>query len=326
MKSLFKYILSLVLFFAGLELFVRANHQYFYALSDKLLLKIEMLENRQDDDVVFMGSSRTQDGFDAPAFEKILFQRSQIKIKAFNAATTGQNINRYLYNLEKLLQMKDIKHLVLETSVIGLKPGELGISVQGETQSELEEKVVPQSLEEQLQSFMVKNSYLVKVRKSFKPKIILRLFIIWTSDKFNHDIWFRAGTLKQLVTGFYKEYSEEQIDEYKPIIIDGTFEALNAEPLNANFERIAELLQNTDKKITFYNPPVKKTASQEDCNLGRHGMYKTMAQKLGVRFLDYSCGGFKKGFFKDDTHLNADGRIFFSQILARDLAPFLGGE
>jgi len=255
MKKLVIYSVSLIVFFASLEIFVRANHDYFYALSDKLLLKMEILKKRPNNDLVVFGSSRTLDGFDAPAFHKVLNEKYDLNVKTFNAGSTGQNINRYLYSLEHFLKNKDIKVIVIESSDVSMREGSLRINLSKESsqpeRSEGEESEA--SVEGTLQNFMVNNFYTVKVRKSFKPKAFFRLAMIWTSDRFNHDTWFRSGALKQLFTGFYKEYSEEEVNKYNPVVIDETTENTGTS-VNSSFEKIIALLKNTDKKVIFYNP------------------------------------------------------------------------
>ncbi len=332
MKALIRYVAVLFLFFIGLEVFVRANHNSFYALSDKLLLKIEMLKRRPNDQLVITGSSRTLDGIDAKTLEKTFKDDYQLDIKTFNNGSTGQNINRVLYILEQLLQMDDANTLLIESSQIGLPEGDLGIDLSGIPGREKKsgkstslENETPKKIEPQLAQFVSDNFYFVKTRKALKPKVFLRLIILWMSDVTQNDIWFRSGTLRQIFSGFYKKYDKEKFFPYSPVVIKplGLQQNSVSKWGDTPIEKIAQLLQDSGKKVIFYNPPVSEEKSIDDCNPDRHELFQKISNRTQFVFIDYSCKGYPKKWLRDPTHLNPNGRIFFSQKLAHDLVQLL---
>lgn len=322
MKKAVIYVLGILITFASIEALVRSNESYFYALSDKILLKIEFLKKRQTDQIVFLGTSRTQDGLDPSLFQKELKSRYDIDLRTFNAATAGQNTNRILYSLKRLLEMENIETLIIESSSVGLHEGALGIDFKEDTSLE-EDEVSNGHVEDSLQQFMVDTFATVRVRKAFKLKAVFRLVMIWSSNKYNHDLWFMPGILRQISFGAIKKYEPKDFTPYTPKILFSKGDSIENTSQYSDFLKIIDLLKNTDKKIIFYNPPVALENAEKDCNASRHQMYQSIKLKKPTLFIDYTCKGFPKDSLRDSSHLNLKGRLYFTQMLAHDLAPFL---
>lgn len=326
MRKLLCYLSILIIFFISLEIFVQSNKQAFFALSDKMLLKLEMLNKRASDHIVFLGSSKTLDAIAPNTFTSTLAKETGLEFKAFNGATTGQNLKRYLWALEKVLKMPHVKYIILETSPVNFIKGDLGFNTENNKLSSLptSKKTVEQTLQEALK----KNLFFVQIRKAFKPKIFLRLFMLWSSPFFNHDIWFRSNTIKQLTTGKDQDYKKDQFAPFKPLITqsqDNTSKnQIGTSHINdMAFKKIIELVSRSHKKIIFLNPPVAKDHKGPDCQPARSSLYKKVAAIIPSLFLDYSCHGYPKKFLDNPTHLNPDGRIFFSKMLAHDISHYL---
>ncbi len=308
-KGLIKYTLSIVLVLICTEVFVSQNHTYFKALSDKLLLKLEMLKKRGDDELVFIGSSKTLDAVDSELFNTTFNEKSSRKIKTFNMATTGQNKKRFFHTIKKVLNSQ-VKVLVIEVSYVNFIKGKLGFN-------ELKEKLIKdsesQSFEEKFQSFLGSNLKMVELRKAFKPKALLRLFMIFTSNIFNHDMWFRSNTIKQIASKFSSipEFKTDVLIE--PEIIESNLSTDN------KFVDLVNILKMTDKKIIFINPPIGEKGIKKECNVLNHRSYEALSHKLSSKIYDYTCVAFDKKFLRDLTHLNSLGRSAFTQMLVRDL-------
>ncbi len=308
MKGLIKYTLSILLVLLCTEQFVGHHQNYFRALSDKLLLKLEMLKKRENDKLVFIGSSKTLDAVDSALFNDHFNEVSDKKMKSFNMATTGQNYKRIFHTIKKVLKSQ-VKVLVIETSYVNFLDGNLGFD-------ESEKRNINKSnlsIEEDVQGFLSRNLHMVRLRKAFKPKSFLRLFMIFSSNIFNHDMWFRSNTIKQIISKFKVVQDFSSQDLIQPKIISSNING------DERFRNLINLLDTTEKKIIFINPPVAKEDHERECNDENHHSYKTLSKELDTKVYDYTCSAFDQKFMRDPTHLNSSGRSAFTKILVRDL-------
>jgi len=307
-KGLIKYTLTIVLVLIGIEVFVSHNQTYFKALSDKLLLKLEMLKKREDDQLVFIGSSKSLDAIDGELFNDLFNKASPQRLKSFNMATAGQNKSRFFYTIQKVLH-SPVKILIIEISDVNFIKGDLRFS----NDSELNQNLENQPLEDKLTSMLHDHLNIVKYRKAFKPKAILRLFMIFTSNVFNHDMWFRSNTIKQIISKLQPIPNFDPLKLIDPKVIDSRSFG------DDKFIDLIEILKKSNKKIIFINPPVAAKVVERECSNKNHLSYKSLSSELNTKVYDYSCTGLNKEFLRDPIHLNALGRKAFTKILVRDL-------
>ncbi len=297
MKKLLFFITCLCIFFLSLELVVLFNFKAFNSLSDKLLLRLAMLEYRNKDQVVFIGSSRSLDAVDAPLLSR------ELGVPTYNISSTGQNKKRFFYTLRKVLEQKQVKTLIIEFSHVNFIKGELGfLTFNKKNEQEAN------NFEEKIRNFVYKKSSMVKVRKVFKPKTFLRLLMLMTSRVFNHDIWFRSNTLAQLFIS-----TKNHLDyDFDPQILKNP-NPQRAE--NLSVQELLKILEKTNKKIFFLTPPVQASVVHKNCNT----QTQKNNQSLPYVLLNYSCTGFPKDLMRDKTHLSPSGRLVFSKSLAEAL-------
>ncbi len=297
MKKLFSYLFILISFFISLEILVRYNFEAFQSLSDKLLFKIAMLEKRASDEIVFIGSSRTQDSIDVPVFSK------QTNKSSFSIASTGQNKNRYFYTINEVLKLNFVKTVIIEIHQVNLRKGKLNFPIE----KNIKESDPNLNFEEKLQESVNKIFKTVQVRKSFKPKTLFRLLMYLTSNLFNHDIWFRSNTLLQIFSLFNQEEKATNFPLYQSSSIE--------QMINDDYSSLIELISKTNKKIIFLNPPVGEKSLEKDCA----EKYLKIYSAIKFPLLNFACHPTKKELLRDQKHLNPKGRVQFTKFLGNYL-------
>jgi hypothetical protein len=293
-------------------------------------LKTELLKNRFDNDFVFIGSSRTQDSLDSNFVARWFFENRNVNIKAFNGGTPRYNYFKFRYFIKEAFKIDHSKKYILEVSGASLKNGEFSRPNKNPySESDFNgDNFFP--IEQKLQSLLYKNLWLVKVRKSLSPKIIFRLFMLWSSDSVVHDIWFRSGTLRQLTRGWYKKNSDVDLKKFstekKPLQeFDLSSEEVFSIKKSIPYVRLKKVLMDVPDDfeksgLIFFRPPLRGDAQKKACDVAQLRMlYLFFSEHPEYNFLDYACLNFPKSFFRDPKHLNPEGRVFFSQVMSFDL-------
>lgn len=325
---LIPYVGALLGLFLTLEVFARFNAEHFFALSDKILLKVQILKQAPDTRVLFLGSSRFLDAIDARTFAATMKREADVELKTFNGATTGLNIERYSYFARVASEQEGLTHVVLEASKPALIEGELGFVDDREAAAVGD---APKDLEGGLRQAFDQNISLVRYRKALRPKVLLKLLVLHTADAIDPDIWSRKGTLKQIFYRSKAAATDEQQRQHEPTIIRA--DANGGEPATeetkqmlANMRRVAGIFRDAKVKVIWMAPPVAADQVEANSNTEITACYRRVAREFDTVFFDYAARGFEAELRRDPTHLNTDGRRVFSEIFATHLAKELGDD
>jgi hypothetical protein len=334
MKSpIVKYLLAMLLVTAALELFVRANSENFFALSDKLLLKVEILKRSPDTRVLCLGTSRFLDAIDERRFSAEIERLSRKRIKVMNAATTGSQGARFEYFAEIAAGNPHLTHVILEATPPALQDGELNFpdSITTRTSSVAGTPIFTDKVENRLQKWVVENIALAKYRKALRPATVEKFFVLQTADWIPPNSWSRKGILRNFFTTQDFEITAKMINGLRPEIIDSA----DAEPPRTDLRsdvafdhlsRVAEIFSASDIEVIWVSPPVSAAKSHSNHNGKYSDFYRQVALHHDSVFYDYAETPLDDAYLRDPTHLNAAGRHLFTTILARDLADRIADE
>jgi hypothetical protein len=329
MKSrLTKFLVLFVLIVTALDIFVDVNGSYFYALSDKLLLKTAILERAPDTKVLFLGSSRFVDGIEQKKFTDELEVVTGLKYKSLNGATTGSQGERTAYFANIAVTNKNLTHVILEASSPAQKDGELGFAEGPATAQPFEEDSDERfaiKFENRLQSWLTGNVALVRYRKALRLKTILQLPVLYLAGSIDPNIWSRKGVVRNLFTSADAGITEEIISKFKPEIIRSDNNTIDPKPISSseqydNLVRLSDIFAESGIEVIWVAPPVSAKKMSSNYGPKKTRMYQAVACRYDTVFYDYAGLGADQNLLRDTTHLNSKGRRVFSIALARQLA------
>lgn len=327
------FLLSFFLILAGLEVAMRWNGEAFHALTDPLLIKAAILERSPETNVLFLGTSRFVDGIEQETFAREISEISGKSIRVLNGATTGSQGDRSAYFAELATKHPGLTHVILEASPPALVGGDLGFeqTAEGEPALELDpdarKSLFADRFESQLQDWFRSKLALVRLRKSLRPKPLLKLPVILLSDIVDPNVWSRKRVLTSLFLSSPDGPESSLPEGVTPETITGSNQTEDAIVQKDQFTmmtRLCEIFGKSDLEVIWVAPPVRPSKRSENHNSDYTAMYSIAAERFGIEFLDYAATNLDESLFRDPTHLNAKGRSIFSRILARDLAENFG--
>jgi len=326
-SRLAKFLVVAALIIGAAESLVRANSDNFFALSDKLLLKVEILKRNPDTRVLCLGTSRFLDAIDERQFSSEIARLTGQKIRVMNAATTGSQGARFEYFAEIATQNSHLTHVILEADPPALQDGELNFPDQ--PISLASDNGVPPTfatrVEHRLQSWLIDHIAIARYRKVLRPATFEKLFVLTTADSISPNAWSRKGILRNFFVSPEVEITEQLIADFRPEII--TRESVTSPPqeLRAGVElkhlqRISKIFAASDIEVIWVAPPVSEEKIKSNHNSKYSDYYRDLAHRYGSEFYDYAGNSTDERYLRDSTHLNATGRFVFTAILAHDLA------
>lgn len=332
-SRLAKFLVLMALIIGAVEIVVRTNSENFFALSDKLLLKVEILKRNPDTRVLCLGTSRFLDAIDERQFSSEIERLTGRKIKVMNAATTGSQGARFEYFAEIAAKNANLTHVILEADPPALQDGDLNFPdhlTNTESDDNGDLKFATRT-ENRLQALLMEHVAIVKYRKALRPATFEKLFVLATSDVISPNAWSRKGILRNLFVTPEVEITDRIIADYRPEIITREIVAPPLEELRPGVElnhlqRISEIFAASDIAVIWVAPPVSKTSIKSNHNSKYSDYYRHLARRHGSEFYDYAGSPTDDRHLRDPTHLNATGRFIFTAILARDLAEKIAAD
>lgn len=326
-SRLVKFLVLTALIIGAVEVFVRANRGNFFALSDKLLLKVEILERNPDTRVLCLGTSRFLDAIDERQFSSEIKRLTGKNIKVMNAATTGSQGARFEYFAEIAAKNSNLTHVILEAAPPALQDGELNFPdhlASLEPDNSKHQKFATR-IEDRLQTWVMKHIAIAKYRKALRPATFEKLFVLATSDAIAPNTWSRKGILRNFLVSSEVEITDQIVAQFRPLITTRANVPTVPQELRPSVEfkhlqRISEIFASSDIEIIWVAPPVSRAKIKSNHNSKYTDYYRDLAQRFGSEFYDYAGNSIDDQYLRDPTHLNASGRYVFTAILAQNLA------
>lgn len=330
MKSrLIIFLILIALILGVFEVFVRANGKYFFALSDRVLLRTAILERSPDTRVLFIGTSRFLDGIDQTQFSETLEKRTGQYLKCLNGSTAGIQGARFAYFAEIAAKNEFLTHVILEVSPPSLYKSVLDLPNQDavETVSPEPQEKFATRCENQLQNWVGQHVGIVKYRKAMRPKTLSKLIALYSSDFVDPAVWSRKGALRSIFSPVSYEVTEDHLSKTQPDItrpesIDAVPENFTENQYFEGLEKVSRFFADSNIKVIWVAPPVSPESRSANHGKQFTSQYQVIAHRYGSVFYDYAGTGFDSEFFRDPTHLNAKGRKVFSTVLADQLADY----
>lgn len=311
-KRLTCFFIGLLISISALEVLVQNNEPLFKGASHKMMAKAAVFNKKKSVDLVFFGTSITQDGVSPPLVSRRLKEIvSSNEINIYNAASTGSSIEDLIV-VEPMYSHKLSLHAViieLSDPLLNNKPT---IPL---TYLKSENKNIEKTLAESLN-----NLDFIKYRKAFYSDNIGRLLslLLFSSlysghetrliDQFN--VWFNITEPSPLN---YDEtiWTPEIISTNNPVV---TLNQKNEELAN-KMTSFVKLYTEKGIKVIFIVPPVSASPStKQDQYIP---LYEELARRTKCNIWNFNKHSIPDYFFKDPTHLNRKkGRAHWSYALA----------
>jgi len=330
MKSpLARFLIILVLILLGLELLVRVNGKYFYALSDSMLLNAKILEREPETKILFLGTSRFLDAIDHHLFSKELAAHTGIQLKSLNAATTGLQSERLAWFSKVAVANPGLTHVIIEASPPAMgSDGKLDLPGQvPPATNSAENGRFPDRFENRLQTWAMEHIALATYRKALRPKTVIKLFVLYTANLMDPNVWSRKRPLQAIFLPVNETVTPEMVSSLEPVIVDPG-PAPASVPTGESFDnlkKIADIFQNSKLKVIWVAPPVSVVQVPANHNPNYTNYYQTIANQVGASFYDYAGQGWDEQYLRDPSHLGARGRSVFTKVLAAHLARHVWG-
>ena len=268
----------------------------------QLLLRIREVQQVQNVDILFMGSSHTYRGFDPREFE-------EHGITSFNLGSSSQTPFNSYYLLKDYLPNTNPKVLVLDLYWNMLVQDGLESTIDIVSNAKLKGGVLD----------MVKNS---KNTLAFNSMLINSIQRLHTplhkleQQEFPHDMYIPGGYTQTLLTE--NMLSEEQLNKLAPMEVE--FSDVQMSHLN----KIIRMCKERGIQLVFVVTPVTEYYRNKVVN---YTEYKTaisaLAAKHNIPFIDYNgredlqLHNLKE--FYDEDHLTQPAVKKFNQLFIKDL-------
>lgn len=317
------YLLAVIVLFASMEIAMRTHEAAVASLQDGVLLKMRMFLTRDKTDILFLGTSRTQDGINPTliAEEMGKLDVNWKDARAFNGAAAGGSLMRLDYCVDKAITKPGLRLLGLELSDAQLADHRLW-SPSPNADKE------PTNFEERLQQGLSDYSYIIRYRKTFRLENALKYPFLMFPNIDDGTRWFGQ------VGGFAKKGpnlngSDQQALTFIRVTQTLPVDASNLFPASERFisvyRQMAEKARNRGIQVFLYMPPVRGTAHVE-CDEAHLQIFQRIAEGAQVPLLYYACQNFPPRYFADDSHMTVEGKDIWSTQLAKDLVEVVDGQ
>lgn len=309
-----KYFLCLILTFLLIEIGLNAGAIIFSNLTDKVKLKSAMFNFRDDTEVLFLGSSRFKDGISPKIVMSTLNNSQKTKWTGFNGATTGTNIKRFEYFFNRIIEKKGLKLIVVEISIPQLTPGELRFDSQDP----------PTDIEGQLQHVFSNHLKIIDWRKSFRLENLKNAPAILAANYMEGSELYRSNVLKDFLSDDHFNFSSDLKRQWKPVTISPIANINLTDTLVSAIHLMSESAKKHDVDLLYVVPPLVNDKQQKESSNEIINLYQEIANSTGRVILDYSRLPLPEYYFRDkDSHLNKEGRYYFSTTLSSEIISAL---
>jgi hypothetical protein len=318
----FLYFLLILLIFGSFEYSVRQNEKAFISLEDGELLKLQIFARRKKTDLLFLGTSRTQDGVNPSLIAQLVASKkdSWIGVNSFNGAAAGGGLTRLNYSVNDIIHKPGLRYLGIELSDAQLANNEWHLP----SSLRVGNKNTVPTIDERLQEWLENNVFLIKRRKSFILDNVVKLpFIIWPNFD-DGTKWFGQ------VGGKYKSYPApknnqqwvlyKDNDRFSNISLNGPLLPGDKEYIPV-YKHLVELAKENGVQVFFFTPPIRGDSARTGCDDTHIRTYQSIAKLTDSPLFIPSCEASSPiEYFSDDSHLNQEGKRLWSTQLAEDIA------
>jgi hypothetical protein len=296
----------------GCELWVRSHEALFRAATHRALAKAALLDRQGPIDVLFVGTSRTQDGVSPRIFSQRLAAIGvAAPVRAFNVAFTSSSLETLEYLAGRYAGREGLKLVALELSVPQLK---------NETPPWEDPSRPPGTWEDGLFEALEKHIRLVAHRKALLGENLIRLpGLVFFPHKLDGSEVMLTDQLRQALDWRSDSRTPDEAESWRPSVVlpasipGGTVESQWV----PRMAKIARSFTDRRTRVVFVVPPLATAdASAEERAPMMKKMFADLATASESEVWDFSEQTHGDDFFRGATHLNERGRSAFSRALA----------
>ena len=317
------FLLGLLILVSAIEWGMRYNDSLFEAASHRALTKVAIFGKHPQVEVLFLGTSRTQDGVCPELASQALRETAPDlgSVQGFNAAFTGSSLDALLALVPRFGFRRDLRLVVIELS----EP-----QIVNEPAPWEEPSSTPTTLEERL-GLWTRHFAVVRHRKVFLGDSLGRLPALLV---FGASLggWETKGSQQ---IGSWLGRKEPPASGFDPSLwiphrfVGGAPEQPLTSPRDAVADRLAEVARRFRSRgieVRFAVPPLSATVMDAPERRDLRPLFAEVARRSGCEVWDYSAARPPEGLFKDAGHLNREGRAHYSRSLGDRLAEALKGR
>lgn len=302
----FSYLaITLIVF----EVFLIPSSFIFSNLTDRIRLKSAMFKFRSPTEILFIGSSRFKDGISPKIVSEVFNKTETVRWSAFNGATTGTNMKRLEYFFNNTVVKSGLLIVIIEISLPQLREGTLGFNSKAE----------PRDFENKLQQTLSSNLKISEYRKSFRLEHLMYVPAIVGASHFEGSELFRKNIIPDLLSEDKFDLSEERLNKWQPVLIYPTEgEVTKGDRILDAFSRMSDLAFEKNVNLLFVIPPTINQRSKKENTKKVLDLYQKISTVSKRPIYNYGNILIPESNFRDkDSHLNKEGRVIFSTVLAR---------
>ena len=310
-QRLAAFAVGVLALLGGCELWVRSHEALFRAATHRALAKAALLDRQGPIDVLFIGTSRTQDGVSPRIFSQRLAAIGVASpVRAFNLAFTSSSLETLEYLAGRYAARQGLKLVVLELSLPQLK---------NETPPWESPSHPPGTWEDGLFEGLEKRIRLVALRKALLGENLIRLpgLVFFPHKLDGSEVMLTDQLWRALDRGSDPSVPDEA-DSWRPRVVlparapEGTVES----PWVPRMARIARSFAERRTRVVFVVPPLAGADASDERDPTMKKMFADLATASESEVWDFSEQTHSDDFFRGATHLSEKGRSAFSRALA----------
>jgi hypothetical protein len=308
-------VCALVGCFVVLEIFARRYEALIAAVAHRVAFKVAMFERQPETQLLFVGTSRFNDGISPRAVTSAL----GAGWRGFNASTPGSSLEALAYVVQKTAHRDGLRLVLAELS-------DRQIAVDNEFTVDALPAFTDDAhdAEAWLATRAQARSALLKHRRAWVLENLPRWGGLLAAPWFDGSEWFRTNSLVE----WLRPASEAPSKPWTPAPIARALpvEAANAHSAAAYAALAAEVM-GAGRGIVFVTPPVAAKQRAASCSVTLRALAAEIVERSGAEVWDFACAETSDEFFHDGVeHLNERGRQAFSAAIAAGVANWLGSK
>lgn len=311
---LFAYVLGVALVLGACEGLMRAAEAVFRAASHRTLTKLAQLQRHGPTEVLFIGTSRTNDGVSPRLFsDELVAERPELSwVHGFNLSSASSSMEIVEWLTQQVAARPGLRLVFVEVSDVQLK----SVPLQWEPPKE-----APTTLEGRLERFLETHSRLVADRGVLFSDNVTRLpGLLLFAPALDGSEVLVTDQLKAWMGIQGPRIPVKDLSAWK--VGDGAvLTEAGSPPASDRLDRlvaVAKAFQDHGVRVVFNVPPLAPELRQApERTSSMHEFLRVLGARSGAEVWDWSGATLPDDIFRGTTHLNHIGRAQFSRALAR---------
>lgn len=321
-SALIAFVGGLVVLLVAVELFERSHREIFAATTHRGLTKVAMFDRHPRVNVLFLGSSRTQDGVSPDLVTRTLRDIAPElgEVTGFNAAFTGSSLGALVSLVPRFDGRSDVRIAVMELS-------EPQIFNEAAPWDEPPRTVV--TLEDRLAD-AVQHVAIVRYRKALiganlgrLPSLLAAASMGGWETKGSEQFASWLGRHEERATAFYPPQWRADV------LLPTTPSAALSEADSKVADQLASLAAHFSAHgVTpvFAVPPLASSELDAPERHDLQALFAEVARRGQCEVWNFAPIALPDAFFRDVSHLNREGRAQYSEALAHQIARVLAAK